>query len=417
MKRNHQLARMCLIALGLGSANTVFGQVQPLGQATPDSPYYLGASQTFTWEDNLFRVRGSKEKTEDVISTTSLLAGFNRPLGRQRFFGDGALRYNRYDKSSQLNNTGYGVNVGWDWATIERLSGTLSYTANQTQAAFGVEAPLVTTKRNTERSQQFLARGQLGATSLLSLETTYVHRKLDYSAVEFAAQEFDSDSLSLGVLYRPSGILTLGIAGRGTRGRYPSGSATPPLGQEDEFDRKDVDLTAVWVPTGLSKVNARLSYSKEDHDRNPARDFSGVTGALAWEYKPTAKLTFTTDLLRDTGSESTFNSVRTASGITTTVGNTSQVSNSVQVRALWEFSAKVQFDATARYLERDLVATAPAASGTDNTTTTLIGARWAPTRNLMLGCSVGYEKHAGSQLVSPPYEANVVGCSAQFLLH
>lgn len=410
MKRNHQLARLCLAALGLASASAVNAQA-------PDSPYYLGVSQGFTWEDNLFRVRGSAEKTQDVISTTSLLAGFNRPLGRQRFFGDGIVRYNRYDKSSQLDNTGYGVKVGWDWETIGRLSGTLSYTADQSQAAFGVEAPLLTTKRNTERGQQFLARGQLGGTtSLLSLETIYIHRRLDYSAVEFAAQEFDQDSLSLGLLYRPSGILTLGIAGRGTRGRYPAGSVVAPVGGENKFDRSDIDLTAVWVPTGLSKVSGRLSYSKEDHDRNNARDFSGVTGALAWEYKPTGKLTFTTDFLRDTGSESTFQRAIAANAIATTVGNTSQVSNAIQVRALWEFSAKVQFDASARYIERDLVTTTPPASGTDRTTNALIGARWAPTRNWTLGCNFGYEKHDGSQLVSPPYEANVAGCSVQFLL-
>jgi hypothetical protein len=412
MKRNHQLAQLCLAtSLSLGSTGTVIAQVPP------DSPYYLGASQAFEWDSNLFRVPDNAAKTEDVISITSLLAGFNRPLGRQRFFGDGVVQYNRYDKSNQLDGTGYGVNVGWDWETIERLSGTLSYTANQRQAAFGVEAPVITTTRNTERTQQFLARGQLGGTaSLLSLETIYVHRRLDYSAVEFASQEFDQDSLSLGVLYRPSGILTLGIAGRGTRGRYPAGSAVPPLGQEDKFDRKDVDLTAVWVPTGLSKISGRLSYSKEDHDRNDARDFSGVTGALTWEWKPTGKLTFFTDFLRDTGSESTFQTVRAANATATTVGNTSQVSNAIQVRGLWDFSAKIQFEASARYMERDLVTTAPAASGTDKTANALIGARWTPTRNWMLGCNVRYEKHGGASLVSPAYDANVVGCSAQFLL-
>jgi hypothetical protein len=427
MKRNHQLARVCLIAAGLGSANAAFAQVSSLaqelpaitllGDPDPESRYYIGAWQAFTWDDNLFRVRGSAEKSEDVISTTSLRGGFNLPVGRQRFFGDGVVRYNRYNENSQLDGTGFSANVGWDWATIERLSGTLSYTANQSQAAFGVEAPLITTKRNTERSQQFLARGQLGATSLLSLETTYIHRRLDYSAIEFAAQEFDSDSLSLGVLYRPSGILTLGIAGRGTRGSYPFGSAVPPLGQEDEFERKDVDLTAVWVPTALSKLAGRISYSDEDHERNPGRDFSGVTGGLVWEYKPTGKLTFITDLLRDTGSESSFKSVTSITGIATTVGNTSQVSDSFQVRALWEFSPKVQFHAVARILERDLVTTNPPASGTDRTSVALIGGRWAPTRALTFGCSVGYEKHSGSEIVSGPYEANVVGCAAQFLLH
>lgn len=419
MTGNRRLARTVLASLCLTSAGAVVAQIDALGKPSlaEASPYYLGAGLGFTRESNLFRAPDSAAKTSDVIYTTSLLAGFNRPISRQRFFGDAIVEYNRYRDNDQLNNTAYGVNIGWDWATIERLSGTLAYTTNQSQTSFGVnQGPLITNKRNTERTQQFLARGQLGATSLLSLETVYIHRNLDYSAVEFNFAEFEQDSLSLGVLYRPSGLLTLGIAGRGTRGKYPFAAAVPP--QEDKFDRQDLDLTAVWVPTGLSRINARLSYTKEDHERLPQRDFSGVTGALGWEYKPTAKLTFNTDLIRDTGSEATFNGLAAAGA--NSVSNTSNVSSSIQVRVLYEFSAKILFDANARYVDRDLVntvAAVPTPAGSDKTAYASLGARWSPTRNWLLGCAVGYEKHGGSSPITPlAYDANTFGCSARFTL-
>lgn len=417
MARHCKFARFSLVALGLASANVA------VSQSPSDPSQYLGASQAFTWEDNLFRVPDSQRKTDDVISTTSLLAGISRPFGRQRLFADASARHNRYQDSSQLNHTGFGVDVGLDWATIERLSGTLSYSANQALASFGVnEGPRITNKRNLERNQQVLARAQLGATSLLALEATVIHRQRDFSAAEFAFAEFDQDSAGLGLLYRPSGLLTLGTAVRHTRGEYPFAvQPAPGVFRADKFDRNDVDLTAVWVPTGLSTVRARLSYSKEEHDQVRSRDFSGPTGALTWEYKPTGKLTFTTDLIRETGTESSFAGFTGAN--LNPVNNNSQRSSSLQIRGQYEFSAKIQFDATARYTERDLVTTSVLATGGSSTTAgsdktglLTIGARYEPTRNWLVGCNYGFEKHGGSTSVSSAFEANIFGCLAQFTL-
>jgi hypothetical protein len=399
MQANQKLARLALATAGLASASATMAQVSPY--------YYLGASQAFTHESNLFRTPAGTEKS-DTISTTSLLAGFSRPISRQRFFGDAAVRYNTFKTNDQLNNTGYGLNVGWDWETINELSGTVSYSAHQSLANFAdFSGSVVTTSPNRERSQQFLARGRLGSRSLLSMETTYIHRKREYSSALFAANDFDQDSLSLGALYRPSGLLTLGAGIRGTRGRYPFAVGVAPNFTADKFDRNDLDFTAVWEPTGLSKLSARLSFSKEDHDQIKARNFSGATGALTWDYKPTAKLTFTTDLIRDTGAEASFNGYGFVEA--NAAGTASQLSNSAQVRARYEATAKINLDVAARYVKRDLL---PA--GNDKTGFLSIGATYEPIRSVLLGCSFGYEKRGGG---SPqPYKADVATCSAQFTL-
>lgn len=392
------------------------------GSLAQSSPYYVGIAQGFTHESNVFRVANGLPKSSDTFSTTSLLAGIDQPFGRQRFFADAAARYNRYSDNSQLNNTGYGLAAGLDWETIEALSGRVSYTLNENLARYGADQGPTLTTKNMERSQEFYARGQYGLVSLLSLEAIFAHRQLDYSAVEFAFQEFKQDSVSLGVLYRPGGLLTLGAAARRTKGRYPF-AVESPVGvfQQDDFNRDDLDLTAVWVATGQSTVKARLSYTKESHEALASRDISGATGAVSWDYKPTAKLSFNTELIRDTGAESSFS--RLSQVITSSIGNNSQLSSSLSIRGRYEATAKIQVEAIARYVERDLVNTFALASGAASTSAgsdklgeLKLGVNYAPTRSVLVGCAYGYEKRGTSSAVSYGYTASVASCSAQFKL-
>lgn len=409
MKTTNRLpSGLALAALGItGTA--------ACAQATP---YYFGASQAFTRESNVFRVPTGQPESSDTYSTTSLLAGIDQPIGRQRLFGDAAVRYNRYRENTQLNNTGYGVDLGVDWETVQSLSGRVAYTIKENLARFGADQGPVLTTKNQERSQQFVARGQYGAVSTLSLEALYAHRQLNYSAPEFAFQEFRQDAVRVGLLYRPGGLLTLGIGARHTKGEYPF-AINPLTGstQADEFSRNDIDLTAVYVVTGQSTLNARLSYTKEKHEAVTARDLSAATGAISWDYKPTAKLAFTTEVIRDTGAETAFFGL-SQSGVNG-VGNNSTLSSTLAIRAVYEVSAKVQLEANGRYVERDLTNTQGGglpATGSDRYGEAKLGINWMPTRSLTFGCAFGREKRGTASPLSYGYAANVATCLGQIKL-
>jgi hypothetical protein len=47
------------------------------------SPYYFGASETFTHESNLFKVSSANNPQSDNIWATSIFAGLDQPFGRQ----------------------------------------------------------------------------------------------------------------------------------------------------------------------------------------------------------------------------------------------------------------------------------------------------------------------------------------------
>lgn len=160
----------------------------------------------------------------------------------------------------------------------------------------------------------------------------------------------------------------------------------------------------MWTPSGLSRVGARLSYSKEDHTVRP--DFSGVTGSLSWDYRPTGKLRFIMDLVRDTGNEASFNGYQFVAG--TATGDNSFVARIARVQAYYDATAKIRVNANAAYVERDLLA-----GGSDKTGLVGIGANFQATRSILLGCRISHEKRGGDV---QGYTQNIASCLAQLTL-
>src|SRR5438132_9852808 len=88
--------------------------------AHAEDPYYIGASQAFTHESNVFR--RSDPKLSDNISSTAVLGGFHWRPGRQHLYLDANAAHNRYSDLKQLDNTSQSVATGLAWQTIEHSS-------------------------------------------------------------------------------------------------------------------------------------------------------------------------------------------------------------------------------------------------------------------------------------------------------
>lgn len=413
MRNGREPLRVGIATLGLAGAACALAE---------PNPYSLGVAQAFGHESNLFRVPSGQVQTSDSLSTTSLLAGIDQPFGRQRLRADLALNHTRYRDNDQLNHNGYELGAGLDWEAAGRLSGTLALTRKRALARFGVgDGPLITT-RNEETGTEWLARVRYGLASLLVLEAELTHRMLDYSDAAYRHLELRQDAVGVGLRYSPSGLLTLGTALRHTRGRYPSAvEPSPGSFLPDHFSRNDLDLTAAWVPTGLSTLRARVSLTRESHEALASRDVSGLTGALSWDYQPTAKLRFTTELSRDTGAASAF--VSQAAGSPASFGSGSQISNALGVRAVYEATAKIRLEADGRQVTRQLVSAFALPSGeqsrregSDRFREIRLAAIYEPSRHWLARCGVGRERRNASSEVSYPFSANTVSCSLQFKL-
>ena len=390
------------------------------------NPYYIGVSQGFTNDSNVFRSQSSPSGSGNTISSTGLFGGINQPISRQRVRLNGTVGYNSYSSNSNLNNTDYGLNAALDWSTVERLSGTLSYANHQNLANYATPNTLQITSRNLRKTEEFSAQALLGGVTTLSFTGGLTHRAVNYSAAAYAAQEFTQDAGSLGLRYRLSGALDVGSALRMTRGRYPN--YRPLIGggfEADTLRRRDLDLTANWTPTGLTTLAGRVSLGRSTHSISSAQGFSGVTGSLSITHTPAGRLRYSASLSRDTGAENSFRTFTDFNGnhVTGAVDN-SQLSTNAQLSVGYEVTAKILANASLKIQKRALVDTlsltnggpANGTTGSDTVTGLSFGVSYAPVRNLALNCNIGVEKRSTTSTLSSDYSSNRVGCTASYTL-
>lgn len=392
----------------------------PTSVLAQSSPYYIGVAQSLAYDSNLYRLGGdtplpaSVKSRSDTSYTTSLVAGIDQTWGRQRLNGSGSLRTSRFTHNDQLNNNGYGLNLGLDWSTVERLSGNLSVNANRSLRRFDpTEQSTGNLARNVEDNHLLSGTVRLGVVTRLTAEATLSRRTVRFSSDAYNGSEYNQGIGSLGLRYRLGGATTVGAAWRQGRVTYVTGT--------DPYDRRDLDLSANWDPSALTNVYARLSHSRTDHDQQPLRNFSGVTGELRGSTRATGKLKLSTRLSRDTGqSYSTFD----FSGFTS-AAEFNRTTTALRFGADYDFSAKIAFNASVDHARRNLSSVLGNAlvslDGSDRTNTLALGARWTPIRAAQLGCDLTREQRSASAgssgvTVGRGYGSTGFSCFGQFVL-
>jgi opacity protein-like surface antigen len=364
-------------------------------QAQEQSPYYIGVSQGFTHDSNVFRT--ATNETGDTISSTGLLAGVNQRLGRQRLFADASGQVNRYRNATTLNNKSYSLVAGLDWETIETLSGTLRYNTRNSLTYFGAaDGSTVTSDQIT---QQFTASARYGLASQLMLEVGYDHNRLKLRSLP--NRDAEQNTVNAGLNWAVGGKLTVGLGVRATKGRQE----TVPVA--DETERKDVDLTAVWNTGGASIFNARVSSTREKHTLNTIPELSETTGAISWAYRPTGRLSITALVSRDTGTESTF--ATPVEGATALPVDSSRISTSWSLDTRYELTGKSSLNAGVRQRTGTLTSTL-----TERIEGYTFGVSYAPTRSIGLTCSVARESRSVSG--ANAYESTITGCVGELTL-
>ena len=395
--------------------------------ADEPTPFYIGGKQTFSRDSNVYRTQDGRH---DYISSTSLLGGFDQQVSRQRFYATADVAYNKFHNATTLDNTSYGVKAGWDWATIENLSGTLFVSADQELANYGGNNNVVTTQRNLLKTDQIGASAKLGGEGILTLEGTYAHSRVRYSLIESLSSQSSADTASIGGFYRVGGALKLGIAYRATRTENPYAVLKPgvvnnPPGPEDydsnTVDGKNVDLLANWTYSEQTKLGARISYTKQSNSFPGIDDFSGATGALSASYAPTDKLLFDVEFARDAGTNGVyFNNVNNgATGTPFGLTQGSQTANVATIGVKYAATAKITAKAGYRYRNakiRNFNGTGLVADQTDDLKIATFGLTYDITRAIQLGCDLARETRDVTGAPAFAYNATVFGCSARILL-
>jgi hypothetical protein len=391
------------------------------------TPYFISLSETVRYERNVlaladFVAAPPGLSRPDTIAVTALQGGIDQPFGRQRGFANLSLSQVNYSKNSIYNNQAYTGNIGLDWSTVERISGTLLATANRGLSSFG-STGLGVQDKNLVDTQGVNATVSVGLVTQYSAEAGYNHREVRNSLQNRAvlSRDFDEDTASVGLRWRPSAATNVGLTVRDKRGRYPKFQQVADGSfLADRFKQQGIELNGGIQPTGASVFDFRIGQSKTRYDLNQARDFSGITGSLGWSWQPSGKLRVTTRLSRDTGQDSyavsQFNVPATS--------EYTRVNDVLRLQADWEVSAKIAVTTAWQTVQRTVTENVPAQSGggfsersgKDRTHQLSLGARWTPYRFAVLGCDALAERRSARGDLVEPLRNYSVGCFGQLLL-
>jgi len=433
-------------------AAVLFVMLAPLAGHAQTSPYYLGLSQTFGYDSNIFRLPDRTEvqqpgggvtviepESSGLISTTLLLAGLDQPIGRQRVYGNLSAGYSSYSNQSQLNSPRYALTAGVDWDTVNKLSGNAEFTSGLRLGSYGDRDVPSGRGDNEETYNRFRLLGRFGdwQRSRLWFEASYVYDQIsndiDFEqAVPFRVEtdpvtgapfvrftdgykrDERSNAFTLGVRHRWSGALVLG-AGVRTESRTedvdrfvvdPAGTVSSSL----DSRRNDFDLFANFNPGDGNQWNARLSYGNRDYDSPNVVDTSGWSGSLRWLWRPTAKLDSNLRLLYDTED-------REEGGASAADTYGDRNTTAVEWRLRYEISAKLAADMTASWYRRDYDRLG---GFTDDDTLLQFSLTWAALRNTTVGCSLGFDRRdssfQGTGSGRSSYDATMTSCYAQVML-
>jgi len=382
--------------------------------AAQESPYYIGLSQTLSSESNLVRLRDGQiipagVSQSDTVSATALVAGVDQRISRQRVYGSVSLRSTRYARNEQYNSQGYSLNLGLDWATVERISGTVGVSSSRTpRASVRSRGEQVISERNIETVNGANALVRVGLVTQWSAEFGLRQDALRYSASAADFREYTQRGTSAAVVWRPRAATRLSLGLGSNRTEYPTLLLLPD--PRDVRERDTIDLGATWDPGGASRLDLRLSQGKVQHDRFTERDYDATSGSVGWLWRPGAKLRVNTRLSRDTGQD--------VGAITTAFTRTT---DQLRVGVDYALSAKVALDASAALYRRSVDGTGlfvGGIAGRDDGRNVSAGVRWAPLRNVSTGCSVGSEKRGTSSdpRLNDAYSSRSLSCFGQVVL-
>ena len=105
------------------------------------SPWFVAASLGFLHDTNFLRLSEGQATPagytrSDTGLTSSLAAGFDQMIGRQRLYANATLRSTRLTNNSVFDSQGYGFQAGLAWEATRRFSGEFRVASERTLTGF-----------------------------------------------------------------------------------------------------------------------------------------------------------------------------------------------------------------------------------------------------------------------------------------
>lgn len=256
--------------------------------------YFVTAGSTVTYDDNLYRLpqglrppesTGSSARS-DLITSFTLRGQADVQVSRQRLRADASVVNSLFTKHDSLDNRGGGVSLNWDWQATSWWSGNAFYSRNRSLSSF---ADLRTFEKNTTDVTSYGASAEHWLLPDWRAFASLASSRVDNSARSLAAASADNVAYAAGLRWLTGAGSNVRVGLTVTDGRSPNVQVFPGATVDNRFTQTDLGIDVSWRAGGRTDAGARLAYTERRHPQVGARNFTGVTGRLQWDYRWTGK--------------------------------------------------------------------------------------------------------------------------------
>lgn len=280
----------------------------PQASADQNDTFNPYTSISYGYDSNLFRLANDSEAL-GVLGTTDtaeryrvLAAGINVDwrISRQTIRARAELSRTNYETYQVLDYDGRDLLLQWSWAVGSKASGDVGVSETRTLGSFS-ELQQVVNNIRTQRRQ--FANGAVKLDNRWQIKAAAARTELlnSSNAASQSSLDFSEDSLNLGVQYQTPKATLVELGSRFSNGTYPNRQIVGLTPVDNSYKQVEPGVGVTWLPTGKTRLQARLGYTRRTYDDVPQRNFSGATGRLSGDWYVSGKTAFNLAVYREIG--------------------------------------------------------------------------------------------------------------------
>jgi exopolysaccharide biosynthesis operon protein EpsL len=389
-------------------------------RADADDTVNILAAASYYRDSNIFRLApdvdphsvGLAAGKSDTVRSAQLGLRLDKRWSLQRLQLDATTSANRYGNYSYLNYNANIYRAAWLWQFTPRLTGSITADRQQTLVNYADYRSFSGRNVRTDENRHFDADWWLhGSWHLIGGIGRAASR---YDSAFPQQDDYRLRSANAGLKYVAESGSWLSLVGRRSKGSYPNLTPNATTQIDNDFRQDEIELRANWQWSAISSLDARVAQIRRRHATYGRRDYSGLTGQLAFSWQPSAQVQVGLTVARNIASYQ--DNPWLSYGVLPLYSSSYYVDDSISLTPVWNFSAKAdlrfKFDYARRHFKGEIFPSPYVRRDTPRTS--MAAFDWMPTRALTLSTSAQRE-HRASTLPGYDYDDSSVGVNAQLL--
>jgi exopolysaccharide biosynthesis operon protein EpsL len=369
------------------------------------------AAETFTYDSNVFRLSKDRDpqtaigssRRGDFNFTTSFGLNLDVPVSRQRFQANFAVNDVRFNRFTDLNNTGHEVRGQWLWQAGNDFSGAIG--ASQVEG-LNTFVNLQQRLRDPVTTRQAFANGAWMVTPQWRLRGAVDTLELTHGEATQQVHNIDVTGVESSVSWISRAGNSLGVGVRQEEGRYPNRQVVAGTAFDNAYTQQSINALLDWQVTGNSRISGRAGWTERSYSQLSQRDYDGFLYRVVWDWRtaPGQRFGMSTIVQRDI---SAYEDFRTSFVLV----------QGVALRPTYQLTDKTSLGGIAEYASREYLGdpafiVGGAGARRDRVYTGGLTLTWRPTRTISVFANALHERRTSNFLFGD-YTANILSVRAR----